>query len=129
MIYFTLLSLDSFQQDALSNHNQYRSIHAAPPLTLNKEMSESARKYAEYLLLQGTLTHSSKQERSGQGENLNLACTIPDAPSPNEATRNWYVLVPSISFTYHRRIQALIALTTIWLAGWLVGWLVDWFVR
>ena len=122
MIYFTLLSLDNFQQDALLKHNQYRSIHAAPPLTLNKEMSESARKYAEYLLLQGTLTHSSKQERSGQGENLHMACAMPDAPSPNEATKNWYVLVPSISFTYNRRIRALIALTTIWSAGCLVHW-------
>lgn len=61
-----LFTDESFQQEFLKAHNNYREKHKAPPMTLNNELSVSAQKWADYLLSKRTLVHSSTDD----GENI-----------------------------------------------------------
>ena len=93
-IFYTIIAnifsvAETFQQDALTKHNEYRKLHNAPELTLNKEMSESAASYAKTLVLLGSMDHSRQTERPHQGENLFMECSKADVPSPNDASKKW----------------------------------------
>ncbi|XP_032219189.2 uncharacterized protein LOC5518573 [Nematostella vectensis] len=65
---------DSDAQGGLAQHNKYRQTHNAPAMTLDAEMTRSAKAYAAKLARMGSLQHSSSSERNGQGENLAMAC-------------------------------------------------------
>jgi len=84
------------EQAGLEKHNAFRMIHDAPDMTLNKQMCEEAKAYAEQLAQMGTLTHSS----SGDGENLSMGCSTNKAQTMEEAVTNWYneVCQPGYNF-------------------------------
>ena len=71
----------------------FRKIHEAPEMKLDEEMTKSAEEYAKKLAKMGTLKHSSRDERSGNGENLAMKCSSreEDEMSAEEATKNWLV--------------------------------------
>jgi uncharacterized protein YkwD len=56
-----------FQEQMLEAHNEYRSDHCAPPLTLDDDLNHSAQKYAEQLASTNRFEHSDNEE---VGENL-----------------------------------------------------------
>lgn len=70
-------------------HNEFRQIHQVPPMTLDTEMCEDAKEYAEILAQKGGLQHASKEERKGKGENLSMGCSSEKAQSMEEAVTNW----------------------------------------
>ena len=41
------LSLTEFEQSGLNAHNKYRSVHDAPPLVLNQDLSKDAQAWAQ----------------------------------------------------------------------------------
>ncbi|XP_028410143.1 uncharacterized protein LOC114532760 [Dendronephthya gigantea] len=93
-----IISQDSFQREALAQHNNYRKLHDAPELRLNKEMSEQAADYARILTLTGSVDHSKQTERPNQGENIFMECSKTNSPSPNDAARKWYDEVCDYNF-------------------------------
>ena len=58
-------------------------------MKLKREMCDQAKAYAERLAAMGTLKHSPKSERSGQGENLSMGCSSRGPQSMEEAVTNW----------------------------------------
>ena len=69
-----------------------RKVHDAPPMTFNEEMAKSATAYAEKLAKMGTLQHSSRSERNGDGENLAMACSSEDKGyAATDPTGAWYI--------------------------------------
>ena len=65
-------------------------------MKLNREMCDQAKAYAERLAAKGTLQHSDKSERKGQGENLSMGCSTRGPQSMEEAVTNWWELRPKI---------------------------------
>ena len=87
-----LPSLSAFSDEetaGLQKHNEFRQVHEAPAMTLDRAMCDSAKAYAERLAQMGTLQHSSHQERQGQGENLSMGCSTNKAQTMDEAVTNW----------------------------------------
>ena len=58
-------------------------------MTLNGEMSASAKTYAATLARSGRLKHSNRDERSGQGENLAYGCSSGKGISVTDMVKNW----------------------------------------
>ena len=58
-------------------------------MTLDRQMCNEAKSYAQKLARMGTLAHSSKEEREGQGENLSMGCSTNKAQAMEEAVTNW----------------------------------------
>lgn len=52
-------------------------------------MCDQAKAYAQKLAQLGTLRHSSKEQREGQGENLSMGCSTNKAQTMEEAVTNW----------------------------------------
>lgn len=77
------------EEEGLAAHNYFRAYHDSPPMTLNAEMSASAKKYAEILAQRQTLQHSSRGEREGIGENLAMACKSSQKTTVTELVKNW----------------------------------------
>lgn len=73
----------------LATHNKFRQIHQVPLMTLDRQMCDQAKAYAQKLANMGTLMHSKKQERQGQGENLSMGCSTKKAQAMDEAVINW----------------------------------------
>ena len=73
------------EEAGLRKHNEFRQVHEAPAMTLDNQMCEEAKAYAEQLAQMGTLTHSS----SGDGENLSMGCSTNKAQTMEEAVTNW----------------------------------------
>ena len=73
----------------LATHNKFRKIHQVPLMTLDRQMCDQANAYAQKIAKMGTLMHSSKQEREGQGENLSMGCSTNKAQAMEEAVTNW----------------------------------------
>ena len=82
-----------FAQNALKAHNKFRKVHGAPEMKLDEEMTKRAEEYAKKLARMGRLQHSSSSERSGNGENLFMACSSDKSKkvTGEEATKNWSV--------------------------------------
>lgn len=59
--------LAQFAQEALDQHNKYRSIHGVKPLTLDSKLNTHAQKYAQHLAKTATFEHSDDPD---YGENL-----------------------------------------------------------
>ena len=73
----------------LDKHNEFRRVHGVPSMTLDREMCDQAKAYAGVLAAQGTLRHSSKEERKGQGENLYYSCSSQDPGTTEDAVEAW----------------------------------------
>ena len=58
-------------------------------MTLDRNMCDKAKEYAEILADMGRLKHSTSQERDGNGENLSYGCAINSSQSIEEAVTNW----------------------------------------
>ena len=86
-----MLSDSPFEQEALSIHNRYRTMHRAPALTLSCDMSKNAADYARTLADMDTLVQSGYTERPNQGENLSLGCHGSGEQTAEEAIKTWYV--------------------------------------
>lgn len=87
------LFMTDYEQEALEEHNKFRRSHSAPPMKLNKQMSQMAQAYAQKIASMGVLKHSLPNERKGQGENLAMGCkTGPNGgQTVTEAITNWWV--------------------------------------
>lgn len=59
-------------------------------MTLDKAMCQEAATYAAELARMGTLKHSSKEQRNGQGENLSMGCSTKAGQTVTQAVTNWY---------------------------------------
>ena len=64
-----------FEDEALTAHNIFRKLHSAPLMTLDPQMSRDAQSYAQKLADLNILSHASRKERNGDGENLAMACS------------------------------------------------------
>ena len=62
--------LSAFDAEGLSAHNKFRTIHNAPPLKINTQLSRDCQDYAKVLADLGTLKHAS----GDFGENLAFKC-------------------------------------------------------
>ena len=64
-------SFSQFEKEALEAHNYYRRKHHAPPLTINRDLTKIAQKYAEKILATRRFEHSgNKFNGNPMGENL-----------------------------------------------------------
>lgn len=72
---FYKLLLIEFDQQALHAHNMFRKIHGVPAMSIDAQMSADAAKYAQIIAQRGGLSHSSRKERNGDGENLAMKCS------------------------------------------------------
>lgn len=78
------------EKQGLAKHNEFRQVHGVPAMTLDRQMCDEAKQYAQTLLNMGSLMHSPSSERSGQGENLAMGCSTSAAQPIEEAVTNWY---------------------------------------
>jgi hypothetical protein len=69
------LSVDdqSFGPRILALHNRERAAVGAPPLMWDEALAEAAASYGPALAQQGRLTHSPRETRPGQRENLAMS--------------------------------------------------------
>ncbi|CAL8239225.1 unnamed protein product [Gadus morhua 'NCC'] len=75
----------SFQKEFLTTHNTYRQMHQSPPLTLSKDLNESAQSWADHLLDIGKMEHRSN------GENIfYMSSSAPINLTGKEAVESWY---------------------------------------
>ena len=88
---YHVISLDftAEEKTALEKHNAFRKVHQAPPMTLDRQMCDKAKAYAQKLAEMGSFQHSSKDERDGNGENLSFGCSSNKAQTVEEAATNW----------------------------------------
>ena len=78
------------EKQGLAKHNEFRQVHEAAAMTLDRQMCDEAKQYAQTLADMGSLVHSLGRDRGGQGENLALGCSK-DAPQTIEqAVTNWW---------------------------------------
>ena len=78
------------EQQGLAKHNEFRQVHEAAAMTLDRQMCDEAKQYAQTLAVMGSLVHSPGRDRGGQGENLAVGCST-DAPQTIEqAVTNWW---------------------------------------
>ena len=67
--------LDIFREEGLKVHNEFRSLHNAPPLNSNAEANKIAQDYAEKLSISGETMASKVEDRINMGENI-FQCAI-----------------------------------------------------
>ena len=73
---------NAFQRKALQLHNNYRAIHGAPPLKINKKATSFAKNWANFLLRLGQIKHSPDKNF---GENLFLEkSSVPYRTTPRD---------------------------------------------
>ena len=59
------------EREILSVHNNFRKVHNAPELSLDREMCKEAKEWAEKLATSDSLTHNPNTK---DGESLYMAC-------------------------------------------------------
>src|SRR4029453_6685565 len=91
----------------LHAHNRERAAVGAPPLSWDQGLASAAAAYAAQLAALGSLRHSARKERPGQGENLWMgtrAAFLPQAMVANwasERSRFRPGIFPAVSRTGH----------------------------
>ncbi|CAF1310323.1 unnamed protein product, partial [Didymodactylos carnosus] len=85
------------RRQALKAHNEYRTKHCAPPLTLSRRLNGIAQKYAEHLASTKTFEHSHTK---GLGENLWMLTSSEKIKhvKGSAATKDWYDEVQHYNF-------------------------------
>lgn len=80
---------DTFEEDALKKHNEYRKKHGCPPLKMDKKLCKYAQEWAEKLAKENKFEH---RQNVPYGENL--YCTWSSNPkrgcSGSKAVESWY---------------------------------------
>ena len=64
------ISAADLQSDLLAAHNPERALVGVPPLRWDPGLAASAAQHARMLAATGSLRHSTRSARAGQGENL-----------------------------------------------------------
>ena len=84
-----------FEQEALTTHNNFRKTHGVPEMTLDRDLCNQAKAYAQKIANTGELIHSLPEERGNSvGENLAYACSSNGIPlTGKKATKMWYVFL------------------------------------
>ena len=91
-------SNDDVENEALHCHNDYRTKHHAPPLTINKELSSIAQQYADHLAKNDIFEHSdNKYKGNPLGENLYMCSGT--AITGKAMTSSWYNEIKDYDFT------------------------------
>jgi len=86
------LQFTSFQQGELKQHNEYRALHGAPPLTLDAQLCAIAQNWANHLAKTG---HNPSQDphnpdtKNIYGENISWKQSD-YPPATGETTKDWY---------------------------------------
>ncbi|CAN9512771.1 unnamed protein product [Ophioblennius macclurei] len=89
------MSGKSFHQEFLESHNAYRNAHGAQPLTLNGELTATAQKWADHLLKESKLAHSSTND----GENVFYMSSSESVNlTGKEAVDSWYAEIKDYDF-------------------------------
>ncbi|CAL8083311.1 unnamed protein product [Calicophoron daubneyi] len=79
---------EEFNQECLEEHNRLRALHGCPPLTLDEELAISSQAYAEKLIKDAKVEHSTGD---WYGENLaRRTSSAATQLSGKEAADNWY---------------------------------------
>lgn len=85
----------SLEKEFLDAHNKYRRTHGAPPLTLSRDLCNSAQVWADHLLSIRTLQHSS----TDHGENLYYSySSAPKKLNGIDAVDSWYSEIKDYRF-------------------------------
>ncbi|XP_018335436.1 Golgi-associated plant pathogenesis-related protein 1-like [Agrilus planipennis] len=81
--------MSDFVEECLKAHNEYRSLHGVPPVTLNHEISEFSQSWAEMLLAEKRFQPSGNPS---YGENLFYVYSpVPNFKlSPKSPVKSWY---------------------------------------
>ncbi|CAF1382972.1 unnamed protein product [Didymodactylos carnosus] len=88
--------LNSFRQQALDAHNQYRRKHCVPVMTLDSNLNNKAQQYAQYLAQNNVFQHSNHQ---GMGENLWMISTTGELiQNGADAVKAWYDEISSYNY-------------------------------
>jgi uncharacterized protein YkwD len=86
----TGINQSTLRSTALSKHNNYRSTHNSPNMTLSDSLNNSAQSWANHLASNGILEHSD----TNSGENLYVSYTtvssVDAATLANQAVTGWY---------------------------------------
>ena len=89
---------DEINNEALAVHNQLRARHHAPPLKLNKELCQIAKKYAQYLADNELFEHSKgKYHGDNMGENLYMCGGF--KLTGKKMTEEWYSEIKDYDFS------------------------------
>ncbi|CAD7077045.1 unnamed protein product [Hermetia illucens] len=82
-----------FEEECLAEHNRIRAIHGAPPLVLDRNLSDFAEEWAKVLLQKNTMEH---REGHNYGENIYMASGKDvDGTIPVQA---WYKEIKDYNF-------------------------------
>ncbi|KAL0979575.1 hypothetical protein UPYG_G00186810 [Umbra pygmaea] len=85
----------SFEKEFLDTHNAYRKKHGSPPMTLSREVCNSAQKWAdEWIKTKNAEKPHSNSE--GYGENIYRASTNPTA---KQVVDKWYSEIQIYDFS------------------------------
>lgn len=88
---------ETFEEDALKKHNEYRTKHGCPPLKMDKKLCKYAQEWADKLSKENKFEH---RQNVPYGENL--YCTWSSNPkrgcSGSKAVESWYSEVEQHQF-------------------------------
>lgn len=93
----TSVSDDSFEQQALKAHNDYRRKHGVPLLELNKKLSKYAEEWAKELVKKGKMEH---RDQNDYGENIFYAWSSDPnfVVSGKDPVDKWYAEIKDHKF-------------------------------
>ena len=90
--------MDEFNKIQLDAHNEHRANHGAPPVAWCADLAKQAQAWAEKMVEDGQMAHSSNDERPGQGENLAMYTDRTALTTTAFATNAWYDEVKDYDF-------------------------------
>lgn len=90
-MFFRFSEEEEFKLASTAKQNEFRKVHQVPPMTLDRQMCDQAKAYAEKLKRVGEIQHSSVKN---QGNNLAMDYATDRAPPRLQAMEtpviNWY---------------------------------------
>jgi glioma pathogenesis-related protein 2 len=87
-----------FQQEMLTQINDYRARHGAPPLTLDSDLVEYSKSRAAKMSALGKLSHDDLKEEYGENASWQATPYGPTAGPATGATGSWYGEVKNFDF-------------------------------
>ena len=71
-------------------HNKYRTIHDAPYVRLDSQLSRDSQQYAKELASKGSVAHSLSRDRPETGESIEKLCSYNEGmPSASQVLKKW----------------------------------------